>query len=328
SSNVCGVQAFIISSSRGVQAFIIISSRGVPAFIISSSRGARAFIISSSLSTLNGALNGFARRQWCWREQGEKWDFSGPRAGGEVVVVTGGCGGFGRGIVKGLMGRCRVVVLDVQELPEEFEGRAGLYYYRCDLTSPASIAETAAAIRRDAGDPTVLINNAGLVSKLPILETSREDLERLFRVNLFSHWALIQEFLPAMLEKRKGHVVSVASMASYLSGPCMGDYSATKAGVLALHEALTAELRSLYTPNGTCIRTTIVHPMWAATPMLRDWQPMLEARGTPILDPSEIYDRIVAQVLSGKSAQIYVPAEVGRYSGLRGWPTWLQEWIR
>ena len=87
-----------------------------------------------------------------------------------------------------------------------------------------------------------MINNAGIATAHTILDTSEEFLEKLFRVNLFSHWITIKEFLPAMLDAKKGHIVSIASMASYFSGCGLVDYAATKAGVLALHEGTSSEI--------------------------------------------------------------------------------------
>lgn len=69
-----------------------------------------------------------------------------------------------------------------------------------------------------------------------IIETSPEFLEAIMRVNLMSHFLLIKEFLPGMLEAKKGHVVTLASMASFSAAPGLVDYCATKAGALALHE--------------------------------------------------------------------------------------------
>lgn len=116
---------------------------------------------------------------------------------------------------------------------------ANIVYYGCDLSSSRSIHETASMIRADCGDPTVLINNAGIAHQHSILESSDEFDERLFRVNLLSHFTLIREFLPAMLAQKKGHIVTVASMASHVCGAGLVGYSASKAGVLALHEGRT-----------------------------------------------------------------------------------------
>lgn len=79
----------------------------------------------------NAVLNQWALRQWRWRRVERdgvgSWDFDGKKGVGEVVVVTGGCSGIGKEVVKGLAERggvgVKVVVVDVAELPGEFEGR-------------------------------------------------------------------------------------------------------------------------------------------------------------------------------------------------------------
>ena len=91
---------------------------------------------------------------------------------------------------------------------------------------------------------------------------------------------------------------------------------------------LNQELKHRYGPNGRCIQTSIVHPMWAQTPLVKDWESSLVASKTFVLPPSEVSDRIVKHVLSGRSGQIYVPEGNTRFSGIRGFPAWLQEHAR
>lgn len=113
---------------------------------------------------------------------------------------------------------------------------SNITFYRCDLTSSSAIHETADAIRRDLGDPSILVNNAGMAKVNKLLELDDDFLERIFKVNIISHFILIKEFLPRMLKQKKGHIVAIASVGSYMSGPPLVDYCATKAAVLALHE--------------------------------------------------------------------------------------------
>jgi all-trans-retinol dehydrogenase (NAD+) len=85
---------------------------------------------------------------------------------GEIVLITGGAGGIGGQVVKLLAERgTRVVVLDV--IPMTFEAPKNVYYYKCDITSPATLAAVAKEIRKDVGNPTILINNAGKSPSLP-----------------------------------------------------------------------------------------------------------------------------------------------------------------
>jgi all-trans-retinol dehydrogenase (NAD+) len=90
----------------------------------------------------------------------------------------------------------------------------------------------------DVGAPSILINNAGIATAHTILDSSEQSLEKIFRINLMSNWITIKEFLLAMLEARNGHIVSMASMASYFTCAGLVDYAAIKAGMLALHEGM------------------------------------------------------------------------------------------
>jgi len=269
----------------------------------------------------------WALNHWKIRKQGVNWDFDESRKT-EIAIVTGGASGFGLLTARGLALKMRVVVLDVSDMPEDLKRFPSVSYYKCDVTSASNVSEVASTIRREVGTPTILINNAGVASAHTILDTTEEFLEKVFRVNLLSHWTTIKEFLPAMLEAKKGHIVAIASMASYFSVASLTDYAATKAGVLALHEGLNQELKHRYGPNGRCIQTSVVHPMWARTPLIKDWESSLVAAKTFILPPEEVADKIVRQVLSGRSGQVYVPSHMSYISGIRGFPAWLQENLR
>ena len=76
-----------------------------------------------------------------------------------------------------------------------------------------------------------------------ILDAPESYLRKLFDVNTISHWFTVQEFLPDMLKAKKGHIVTVCSMASFISLAKINAYSATKAAALAFHEGLLHSLR-------------------------------------------------------------------------------------
>jgi all-trans-retinol dehydrogenase (NAD+) len=88
-----------------------------------------------------------------------------------------------------------------------------------------------------------LINNAGIGNAYTVLDIPIEALRKLFDINLISHWSTVQEFLPDMIANKKGHIMSVASLASFVALAGAVDYSATKAALLAFHEGLTQELK-------------------------------------------------------------------------------------
>ena len=123
-----------------------------------------------------------------------------------------------------------------------------------------------------------------------------------------------------MLSARKGHIITIASLASYIALPGLVDYSSTKAAVLALHEGLTMELRHRYA-NGACINTSSVHPTFAKTNLTKGWEGWLKKQD--VLTPEMVAEAVVEQTLKGRSGQVYVPGWMSLATGIRGWPAWL-----
>lgn len=95
---------------------------------------------------------------------------------------------------------------------------------------------TANEIKEEHDPSTILINNAGIGVSHTVLETSDAWLDKIFGVNVLSHFRLIREFLPGMLAQRKGHIFGVASMATFAATANLVDYCSTKATVLSLHQ--------------------------------------------------------------------------------------------
>lgn len=120
------------------------------------------------------------------------------------------------------------------------------YFYKADISDPSSLVSTAESIRAEHGDPTVLINNAGIGNALPILDLSEPKIRKIFDVNIIAPILLVQQFLPSMIRRNHGHIVNIASMASFSTQASNVDYGCTKSGVLALHEGLMQELKYIY----------------------------------------------------------------------------------
>lgn len=266
---------------------------------------------------------------WLSKVAANNWLLTSPKPwqwSKEIAVITGGSGEIGRLIAQGLAKRgITVVVLDVQALPEELKAVKGIKYFSCDLTSTASISQVADTVRRTIGNPSILINNAGLSRVHGVLETSDEHLQKIFNVNLLSHWTTTREFLPNMILQNKGHIVTVSSMGAFVTVATSTDYSATKAGALAFHEGLGCELRHIYKAPG--VITTVVHPSYVQTPMT-DMIEYRNVRDQGMLRPDDIANRIVKQILSRQGGQLILPSHLSITSALRWWPTWLQDLIR
>ncbi|KAI5456678.1 hypothetical protein BGZ63DRAFT_434781 [Mariannaea sp. PMI_226] len=253
----------------------------------------------------------FALRDWDWKK--------------EIVLVTGGSNGLGELVVKKLAAKgIKVVAVDLRP-PSSDDFPASAHFYQLDVTSPEQIHRIAQSIRRDVGNPTVLINNAGVASLKTILEEQDEEIRRTFDVNVVAHFFLIREFLPSMIEQNHGHIITIASLASFVTIASNVDYSCSKAAALSLHEGLTQELKYKY--NTSKVSTSVVHPIWLRTSM---FESAFKTRrfADALIKPNDVAEAIVAHVLKGKSGQLFFPWYHSIASGLRWFPAWFQERIR
>lgn len=85
-------------------------------------------------------------------------------------------------------------------------------------------------------------------TKGTILEADSKSTEAIFKINIASHFILIKEFLPAMLRANKGHVVTIASMASFMAAPGLVDYCCTKVAALYLNDGRFRPVTNNTTP--------------------------------------------------------------------------------
>ncbi|KAA8652331.1 short chain dehydrogenase/reductase family protein [Aspergillus tanneri] len=216
----------------------------------------------------------------------------------EVVVLTGGSNGIGKQIAILLGNRgIKVAVLDIQ--PPQDELPPTVRYCKCDITYPAEVSEVAANI------PQTRLQ---------------------FEVNTLSHYWLSREYLPSMIQRNHGMVVTVASQAGYVTTPNMVDYSATKAAAISFHEGLGAELVSRY--NAPRVRTVLVTQGFTQTALISELTPE-DTWFNPLLLPETVAEAIVKQVLTGSSGHVLVPGSTGWLAKIfRGFPLWYQHKLR
>ncbi|KAF2402532.1 NAD(P)-binding protein [Trichodelitschia bisporula] len=264
---------------------------------------------------VNGFLDGAVTNNW----SNDTYDWN-----KEIVVVTGGSDGIGALAVQMLAQKgVTVVVLDIQ--PLQYTATPNVHYFHCDLASPTAIAETAEAVRKHVGHPTVLINNAGFARGKTILETSESDLKLTFAINSLAHYYLAQAFLPHMVETNHGMVVTVASLAAYVTAPQLVDYSASKAAALSFHEGLAAELKTVY--KAPKVRTVAICQGYTRTALFEGFHAG-DGFLQYALDPATVAGAIVDSVLAGKSAHVILPRANANLMGLKGWALWLQVGLR
>ncbi len=110
---------------------------------------------------------------------------------------------------------------------------------------------------------TILINNAGIVSGKTLLSNSDFMIKKTLEVNTLGSLNTVREFMPAMYQNNKGHIVTIASVAGMVSGPGIAEYCASKAGTIAIDESIRVEVKKL----GKNIKTTCICPFFINTGM-------------------------------------------------------------
>ncbi|KAH7304786.1 hypothetical protein B0I35DRAFT_516726 [Stachybotrys elegans] len=281
----------------------------------------RLALAGEALRRINRALNAIASNSWRLKASpGWHWP-------DEIAVVTGGCGGIGLGVALKLAEHgVRVAVLDIKDAPESLQESSRIRYYKCDISDPSAVADVANLIREELGHPSILINNAGICGFRTIMDITESYIHRIFGVNAIAHFLTTKQFLPHMIQSDKGHIITVASLASYITLARAADYSATKAAALAFHEALRSELKHFYkAPN---VMTTSVHTNWVDTPILDGLEDFFKKEGIRPLSSDYVAEKIVNHILSNTGGRLILPEKDAMAATLPGWPMWMQELTR
>ncbi|HXF96618.1 MAG TPA: SDR family oxidoreductase [Gemmatimonadales bacterium] len=182
---------------------------------------------------------------------------------GALAVVTGASRGIGLAVAQALRGAGARVVRLARSLPDG--GGDSDTTLRCDLGDPASVERAAARILAAFGVPDVVVNNAGTFFVKPLVETTPEEFREGLAVNLTGPFLVVRSMVPGMIERGRGHVVSIGSVSDRVAYAGSGAYTAAKFGLRGLHEVLRAELA------GTGVRATLVSPGPVDTPL---WDPV------------------------------------------------------
>lgn len=240
---------------------------------------------------------------------------------GKVAVVTGGGKGIGRAISLQLARDGAAISIwdldadaaaETAHLVENEGGRA--IVCAIDASAATAIREAHARTRAELGPVTVLVNNAGVSSFIPMMDLTEDEWDRTIRINLKGVFLCCQAMIPDMLEADWGRIINISSSSVQTGAPLMAHYVASKGGVIGLTRALAIE----YADKRITVNN--IPPGFVDTPMLRASPINVEghAVNTPMKRPGQPEDIAAACSYLASEAANYVTGQTigvngGRY---------------
>ncbi|XP_058819193.1 estradiol 17-beta-dehydrogenase 11-like [Topomyia yanbarensis] len=184
---------------------------------------------------------------------------------GQTALVTGGANGIGKAIATELAKEgCNVVIVDLDLTNGEKTALELRRYnvttvsYKFDVAEYEQVRHLIRSVEQDIGPVDILVNNAGILPFLSTEENHPSGIKRMMDVNVLAGFWTVEQFLPSMIRRRKGHIVAIASASAYTPVGWMKTYVTSKYAVRGYMEALDEEL--YLKGQSDLIKTTTVFP--------------------------------------------------------------------
>ena len=226
---------------------------------------------------------------------------------GQVAVVTGAASGIGFALAEALAARgLRIVLADVERpaldaAEATFRSRGfDVQAHLCDVADAQAVEGLARAVTASFGAVDLLVNNAGVGGRLgPSWDSQPGDWAWTFGVNVFGVANGVRAFLPAMLQRGRGHVVNVSSLAGLTAPPFLGPYVASKHAVVGLSESLASELAVI----GSAVRVSVVCPGHVQSRIAESER----NRPSSLAAPSKTAPEVLARIQAGFAQALGTP---------------------
>ena len=215
----------------------------------------------------------------------------------KVALVTGAASGIGASIAEVFaQAGARVFVADRDErggrqTVETIHQAGGLgEFLHLDVTSEAQCEDARSAVHVGCGRLDILVNNAGVGHVGTLLQTTGADLDRIYSVNVRGMFNLTKSFLPAMIERRAGVIINMASIGGVVAVRDRLAYTTSKFAVVGFTKALALD----HALQG--IRANCICPGRVETPFVK-------ARLAEYPDPEKAYREMASTQAIGRMAQ-------------------------
>ena len=221
------------------------------------------------------------------------------RLDGKVALITGGARGQGEQEARLFASEgARVVVTDVLDDDGKQTaadiGAAATFHHH-DVTSEAEWASVVDAVLAEHGQIDVLVNNAGIFQVLPLLMTSEADYRKVIDVNQIGVFLGMKAVLPHMIERQRGSVINISSVAGLIGSPGTFAYSASKWAVRGMTRSAAKEVA----PFG--VRVNSIHPGIIDTAMIDQ------------LDDLGVMPAVMERIPTGRKADAIEVARLALY---------------
>jgi NADP-dependent 3-hydroxy acid dehydrogenase YdfG len=245
---------------------------------------------------------------------------------GAVVAITGAARGIGRATAEAFARQGATVCLgdldgDAAALAASEIGSQA-HPFRVDVRSVESFEDFLTAAELTAGPLDVLVNNAGVMPAGPFLAETEATTRAVLLVNLAGPLYGMRLVLPGMLERRRGHIVNVASMLGKTELPGLATYVASKHAVVGLSAAVRSELR------GSGVTITTLLPSVVNTELSAGIRIPGPLTWLARVEPEDVA-RAIVESCAQRPKEVAVPRWLGLYPPLRPLiPGWLEDLVR
>ncbi|BEN55122.1 oxidoreductase [Serratia marcescens] len=193
-------------------------------------------------------------------------------ASAKTILITGVSSGFGQALAREALAVGHRVVGTVRN-SEALQAFGALdtqraFGYLLDVTDVERIDEVVGEIESAVGPIDVLVNNAGYGHEGILEESPLAELRRQFDVNVFGAVAMIKAVLPGMRQRRRGHIINITSMGSFITLPGISYYCGSKFALEGISETLSKELAP-FNLHVTAVAPGSFRTDWAGRSMVR-----------------------------------------------------------